>query len=48
MMRKGLTATALSSCYLGRPRETGLLLGFGGADPGTLVAATRTLGELLR
>ena len=48
MMKRGLTASALSSCYLGKPRETGLLLGFGGTDPKTLVAAARTLGELLR
>lgn len=44
----GLTATALSTCYLGPTRRPGLLLGFGGFDEPTLLAATRTLGELLR
>ncbi|HEX8244036.1 MAG TPA: PLP-dependent aminotransferase family protein [Longimicrobium sp.] len=43
-----VTATALSTCYLGAARRPGLLLGFGGFDEATLTAATRTLGELLR
>jgi GntR family transcriptional regulator/MocR family aminotransferase len=45
---RGLTLTPLSSCYLGPPRRPGLLLGFGGFDEPALLAATRTLGELLR
>lgn len=48
MMQRGLAATALSTCYMGKPRETGLLLGFGGADVHALAAATRTLGEVLK
>jgi GntR family transcriptional regulator / MocR family aminotransferase len=43
-----LTATALSTCYRGPARRPGLLLGFGGFDEATLMAATRTLGEILR
>jgi GntR family transcriptional regulator/MocR family aminotransferase len=31
MSDRGLTATALSSCYAGRARRSGLLLGFGGS-----------------
>ncbi|HEX8243139.1 MAG TPA: hypothetical protein VF541_06580, partial [Longimicrobium sp.] len=45
---RAVTATALTSCYLGPTRRPGLLLGFGGFDESTLMAATRTLGELLR
>jgi GntR family transcriptional regulator/MocR family aminotransferase len=48
MAARGLVATALSTCYVGRARRSGLLLGFGGADEQTLIAATRTLGEVLR
>ncbi|HEY4304708.1 MAG TPA: PLP-dependent aminotransferase family protein [Gemmatimonadaceae bacterium] len=48
MRRHGLTATPLSSCYLGRARRQGLLLGFGGFDERSLIDATRTLGELIR
>jgi GntR family transcriptional regulator/MocR family aminotransferase len=44
----GLTATALSTCYLGPARRQGLLLGFGGYDEATLAAATHTLGGVLR
>jgi GntR family transcriptional regulator/MocR family aminotransferase len=48
LMERRLAATALSGCYLTKRRETGLLLGFAGADTKVLGAATRTLGELLR
>ena len=48
MEARGLTATPLSSCYLGPALRQGLLLGFGGSDERALDAATRTLGELLR
>jgi GntR family transcriptional regulator/MocR family aminotransferase len=48
LAEQGVTATALSTCYLGAARRPGLLLGFGGFDEGTLAAATRTLGALLR
>ena len=48
MTARGLTAMALSTCYVGKRRRNGLLLGFGGFDERTLVAATRTLGDVLR
>jgi GntR family transcriptional regulator/MocR family aminotransferase len=47
MTARGLTAMTLSRCYLGRARRSGLLLGFGGFDERTLIAATRTLGDVL-
>lgn len=47
MRARGLAATALSTCYLGRAARSGLLLGFAGAGRAALVAATRTLGEVL-
>jgi GntR family transcriptional regulator/MocR family aminotransferase len=45
---RGLTATALSSCYLRPERRSGLLLGFGGFPEPQIARATRTLGEVLR
>lgn len=48
MARRGLTATALSSCYAGPTRRSGLLLGFGGSPSRRLLEATRLLGEILR
>ena len=48
LAEEGLTATALSSCYLGRDRRSGLLLGFGGADVEATAAATERLGATLR
>jgi GntR family transcriptional regulator/MocR family aminotransferase len=48
MAARGLTATALSTCYLGPARRPGLLLGFGGFDEAALASATRTLGGVLR
>ncbi|MGH8194279.1 MAG: PLP-dependent aminotransferase family protein [Woeseiaceae bacterium] len=48
MSARGLTATALSSCYAGPGARHGLLLGFGGADERRLLDATRLLGEVLR
>jgi GntR family transcriptional regulator/MocR family aminotransferase len=47
MAARGLTATALSTCYAGSQRRSGLLLGFGGSDERRLAGATRTLGEVL-
>jgi hypothetical protein len=38
----------LSKCYLGARSRNGLLLGFGGFDERTLLAATRVLGQVLR
>jgi GntR family transcriptional regulator / MocR family aminotransferase len=48
MSNRGLTATALSACYAGRARRSGLLLGFGGSTERRLIDATRVLGEVLR
>lgn len=48
MAARGLAGTALSSCYLGAPRRSGLLLGFGGSDERSIAAATRSLGAMLR
>ncbi|MGF6230735.1 GntR family transcriptional regulator/MocR family aminotransferase [Inquilinus ginsengisoli] len=48
MGERGLTATALSTCYAGPARRSGLLLGFGGSDERRLLEATRVLGEVLR
>ena len=47
MAAQGLSAIALSTCYLGAERQSGLLLGFGGVPERRLAPATRTLGELL-
>jgi GntR family transcriptional regulator/MocR family aminotransferase len=47
MGERGLTATALSTCYAGAVRRNGLLLGFGGSDERRLLDATRMLGEIL-
>jgi GntR family transcriptional regulator/MocR family aminotransferase len=44
---RGLTATALSTCYAGAGRRSGLLLGFGGSTERRLLEATRVLGEVL-
>jgi GntR family transcriptional regulator/MocR family aminotransferase len=48
MADRGLTATALSTCYAGTSRQSGLLLGFGGFTERRLLDATRVLGEILR
>ena len=48
MAERGLTATALSACYVGTARRSGLLLGFGGSTERRLLEATRVLGEVLR
>ena len=48
MARRGLTAMALSTCYAGPERRSGLLLGFGGSTERRLGEATRVLGEVLR
>jgi GntR family transcriptional regulator/MocR family aminotransferase len=48
MTARGLTAMALSVCFMGPSPTNGLLLGFGGFDERTLIAATATLGEVLR
>jgi GntR family transcriptional regulator/MocR family aminotransferase len=43
-----LAASALSPCYLGPGRRSGLLLGFGGFPERRIAAATRELGAVLR
>jgi GntR family transcriptional regulator/MocR family aminotransferase len=48
MSGRGLTATALSGCYAGADRRSGLLLGFGGSTEPRLLQATQVLGEVLR
>jgi GntR family transcriptional regulator/MocR family aminotransferase len=48
MAARGLAGTTLSSCFLGAPRRSGLLLGFGGSDERSIAAATRSLGAMLR
>ncbi len=48
MAGRGLTATALSTCYAGKNRRSGLLLGFGGSTGRRLFEASRVLGEVLR
>jgi GntR family transcriptional regulator/MocR family aminotransferase len=48
MTARGLTGVVLSKCYIGPASRNGLLLGFGGFDERTLLAATRTLGQVLR
>ena len=48
MTARGLTGVVLSKCYIGPTSRNGLLLGFGGFDERTLLAATRTLGQALR
>jgi GntR family transcriptional regulator/MocR family aminotransferase len=48
MAGRGLTATALSTCYAGKSRRNGLLLGFGGSTERRLLEASRLLGEVLR
>lgn len=46
--RHGVEATALSTCYFGEQPRSGLVLGFGGASERRILAACRTLGEVLR
>ncbi len=48
MTGRGLTATALSTCYAGSVRRNGLLLGFGGSTERQLLEATRVLEEVFQ
>jgi GntR family transcriptional regulator/MocR family aminotransferase len=43
-----VVAGSLSSCYLGTPRQNGLLLGFGTCSEEHLIEATQVLGDVLR
>lgn len=45
---RGISASELSTCYLGRYPRHGLILGFGGASERRIRAAAKKLGELLR
>ena len=47
MAGRGLAATALSTCYAGTSRRSGLLLGFGGSAERRLLEAAGVLGEVL-
>lgn len=47
MTARGLTAMSLSVCFAGPTHAQGLLLGFGGFDERSLLAGTRTLGDVL-
>ena len=46
--QQGLSVIPLSSCYAGRHRQPGLVLGFGGATRGEIATAVGRLGSLLR
>jgi GntR family transcriptional regulator/MocR family aminotransferase len=48
MTERGVTATALSSCYAGSQQRSGLLLGFGGWSERRIADAASVLGEVLR
>jgi GntR family transcriptional regulator/MocR family aminotransferase len=48
LARRGVEATALSTCYVGENVKSGLVLGFGGASERRIIAACKTLGEVLR
>jgi len=45
-IERGVHATALSTCYAGKPKS-GLILGFGGAEERRIVSAAKKLGEAL-
>jgi len=45
--REGLWAMPLSSCYLGRARRHGLVLGYGGVDAAEIPAAVARLASVL-
>jgi GntR family transcriptional regulator/MocR family aminotransferase len=45
---RGIEATALSTCYVGKRKRNGLVLGFGGASERRINAACKILGDVLR
>lgn len=45
---RGISATALSSCYAGKAPRTGLVLGFGGADEAQIGRAVETLAGIIQ
>jgi len=48
MRENGLAGEALSVCYAGDVKQSGLLLGFGGSDEPSITNATCMLGRILR
>ena len=48
MREDGLAGEALSVCYAGDVKQSGLLLGFGGSDEPSIANATCMLGRILR
>ncbi|MDP9190398.1 MAG: PLP-dependent aminotransferase family protein [Acidobacteriota bacterium] len=48
LSRRGIEATALSTCYVGASPRNGLVLGFGGASERRIIMACKTLGEVVR
>ena len=46
-LRRGLSVTPLSSCYLGRPRRRGLLLGYGTTRVAEIPDAVQRLKAIL-
>ncbi|HEV8431053.1 MAG TPA: PLP-dependent aminotransferase family protein [Pyrinomonadaceae bacterium] len=46
--QRGISATALSSCFATKASRSGLILGFGGADEERIKAAVQVLAELIR
>ena len=45
--RRGVSVTALSTCYAGPNPRHGLILGFGGASERRIRTAAKKLGEVL-
>lgn len=45
---RGVSATALSTCYAGKHSRSGLILGFGGANERRIRAAAQTLDQVIR
>jgi GntR family transcriptional regulator/MocR family aminotransferase len=45
--RRGIEASALSTCYAGGRAKRGLILGFGGASERRILAACKVLGDVL-
>ena len=44
----GISAVPLSTCYLGQPVESGLILGYGSVDVDAIRGATRTIASALQ
>jgi GntR family transcriptional regulator/MocR family aminotransferase len=45
---RGVTGTALSSCYAGRRPQSGLVLGFGGSDERRIAGGVEVLRDVIR